>query len=152
MPNRDSTVTLRVVNDGNVQQVIDLSVSDAQQAFVAPNVKSLAQAFASTKVWVRAAYADETPVGFLMLYEDEDKPRYYLWRFMIDERYQGMGFGRQAMDLVHERVRARPGGTTVYLTYVPANGGPEHFYKSIGYVDTGEVRGGEVEAVLELSS
>lgn len=152
MPDKNSTVTLRVVNDDNVQPVIDLAVSDAQQAFVAPNVISLAQAFATTRVWVRAVYADETPVGFVMVSDDDEKPRYYLWRFMIDQRYQDLGFGRKAMGLVHEYVRTRPGGTTIYLSYVPSNGGPEHFYKSIGYVDTGKVHGGEVEAALSLSS
>ncbi|MEN8239552.1 MAG: GNAT family N-acetyltransferase, partial [Actinomycetota bacterium] len=93
------------MDDDNVQSIIDLSVTDAQQDFVAPNVKSLAQAFATTNVWVRAVYADETPVGFAMLSDDEDKQRYYLWRFMIDERYQNMGFGGEAMRLIHEYVR-----------------------------------------------
>jgi diamine N-acetyltransferase len=152
MPNRDSTVTLRVVDDDNFRRVIDLSVSDAQDEFVAPNVESLAQAFATTNVWVRSVYGDDVPVGFVMLSDDDEKPRYYIWRFMIDERYQGSGFGRKAMELVHEYVRTRPGGTSVYLTYVPADGGPEHFYKSIGYVDTGRVHSGEIEAVLELFS
>ena len=141
-------VTLRSVDDDNVQAVIDLSVTDAQQEFVAPNVKSLAQAFATTNVWVRAVYADQTPIGFVMLSDDEEKPRYYLWRFMIDERYQSMGFGKKAMRLVHAYVRSRPGGDRIFLSYVPADGGPGGFYSSLGYVDTGRVHAGEREAVL----
>ncbi|MEN8040924.1 MAG: GNAT family N-acetyltransferase [Actinomycetota bacterium] len=145
-----TTVSLSEINDENVIQVIDLSVSPAQSDFVAPNVKSLAQAFATTKVWVRAVYAGDTLVGFVMLSDDEEKPRYYLWRFMIDHRYQGRGYGRAAMELVHEYVRTRPGGDRIYLSYVPADGGPEPFYKSLGYVDTGVEHGGELEAVLEF--
>lgn len=145
-----SFVSLRVVDDDNVQAVIDLEVAPGQEDFVAPNVKSLAQAFATTKVWVRAVYAGDEPVGFVMVSDDDEKPRYYLWRFMIDHRHQGRGYGRQAMGLVHDYVRTRPGGDRVYLSYVPADGGPEGFYKGLGYEDTGRVHGGEVEAVLEL--
>ena len=143
-------VTLREVDDDNVRAVIDLSVSPDQTDFVAPNVTSLAQAFATTKVWVRAVYAGDEPVGFVMLSDDDEKPRYYVWRFMIDHGHQGSGYGTVAMGLVHDYVRTRPGGDRIYLSYVPAEGGPEGFYKGLGYVDTGVVHGGEVEAVFEL--
>ncbi|MGI9666487.1 MAG: GNAT family N-acetyltransferase [Acidimicrobiia bacterium] len=144
------TVTLRLVDDDNVKAVIDLSVADDQDDFVAPNVVSLAQAFATTKVWVRAVYADDEPVGFVMLSDDDEKPRYYLWRFMIDQRYQRSGYGRHAMALVHEYVQTRPGGDRIYLSYVPSDGGPEGFYKSLGYEDTGDVHDGEHVAMLEF--
>ncbi len=151
MVQRSDPVRLRPVDDDNVSAVIELSVAPHQTELVAPNVHSLAQAFATTKVWVRAVYAGEEPVGFLMLSDDDDKPRYYLWRFMIDHRYQHMGFGRTAMTLVHDYVRTRPGGDRIYLNYVPAEAGPEHFYKGLGYVDTGVEDMGELEAVLSLS-
>lgn len=143
-------VELRPVDDDNVIAVIGLSVADDQADFVAPNVTSLAQAFAAPNVWVRAVYAGDDPVGFVMLSDDDERPRYYLWRFMIDRRYQHMGFGRQAMALVHDYVRTRPHGDRVYLSYVPAAGGPEDFYKRLGYVDTGVEHDGELEAVLAL--
>jgi len=150
MVDRTSTVTLRAIDDDNVRAVIDLSVSQEQKAFVASNVFSLAQAFATSSVWVRAVYADEIAVGFVMLADDSDKERYYLWRFMIDERYQHMGFGRDAMRLMHEYVATRPGGTKVYLSFIPADGGPGPFYRALGYVETGQVKDGEVEAALGL--
>ena len=146
--NAEATISLREVDDDNVQAVIDLSVADDQVDFVAPNVKSLAQAFATTKVWVRAIYRADEPVGFVMVSDDDEQPRYYLWRFMVDARHQRLGIGRRAMELVHEYVRSRPGGDRMYLSYVPAEGGPGPFYRSLGYVDTGRVHGGEVEAVL----
>ena len=150
MPSLPENVELRPVDDGNVKAVIDLSVAEGQSDFVAPNVYSLAQAFATTNVWVRAVYARDEPVGFVMVSDDADEPRYYLWRFMIDAAHQGKGYGRVAMELVHDYVRSRPGGDRIYLSYVPAEGGPEGFYKGLGYVDTGKVHGGEVEAVLML--
>ncbi|GMQ98873.1 MAG: GNAT family N-acetyltransferase [Acidimicrobiia bacterium] len=151
MVERSSVVSLRIIDDENVRAVVDLSVSQEQKAFVASNVFSLAQAFATSNVWVRAVYADETAAGFVMLADDPDTERYYLWRFMIDERYQHMGFGRAAMSLMHEYVASRPGGTKVSLSFVPGDAGPGPFYKSLGYVETGEVKDGEVEAVLDLT-
>jgi len=86
-----------------------------------------------------------------MLTDDERTQRYFLWRFMIDERYQRMGFGRSAMNLIHEYVGTRPGGTKVFLSFVPADGGPGPFYKGLGYIETGKMKDGELEAVLDLS-
>ncbi len=143
-------VHLEEIDDRNVRAIIDLSVGPDQESFVAPNAVSLAEAFATTKVWVRAIYEDETPVGFAMLSDDDETPRYYLWRFMVDARHQRRGIGRRAMDLIHDYVRSRPGGDRLSLSYVPADGGPESFYKGLGYVDTGRVDGGEVEAVKDL--
>ena len=147
---RDSRVTLREIDDNNVRAILELDVAPHQKAYVAPNAVSLAQYAVATKAWTRAIYAGEIPVGYVLLSDDDDKPRYYLWRFMVDRRYQGKGFGRDAMALIHDYVRSRPGGTRLYLSYVPLRGGPELFYKSLGYVDTGVEHEGELEAVLDL--
>ena len=149
-PRAEPVVHLRMVDRSNVKDVIKLSVSDAQVEFVAPNVHSLAEAYAAERVWVRAICDADTPVGFLMLSDDDSQPRYYLWRFMIDERFQGLGYGAAAMALVHDYVRSRPRGDEILVSYVRAEGGPEAFYKGLGYVDTGTVRHGEHEAVLDL--
>lgn len=143
-------VTLRPIDSDNVRLITDLSVSDEQQKFVAPNAVSLSEAYVSTMVWVRAIYLADEPVGFVMVSDDDVQPRYYLWRFMVDARFQGRGIGRSAMQLVHDYVRTRPGGDRVFLSYVPETGGPEDFYKSLGYADTGRIHDGEREAVLVL--
>ena len=78
-----------------------------------------------------------------MLSDDPDAPEYYLWRYMIDARYQGLGFGRQALLLLIEHVRTRPDAKELLLSYVPAEGGPELFYAGLGFVNTGEVHDGE---------
>ncbi len=145
-----ASVTLREIDDANVRAVLRLAVGPHQRAFVAPNAVSLAEAYATTKVWPRAIYAGEEPVGFAMLSDDDDQRRYYLWRFMIDQRFQGRGYGRAAMELVESYVRTRPGGERIHLSYVPAPGGPEPFYRSLGYEDTGREYDGEREMVKRL--
>jgi diamine N-acetyltransferase len=146
----DDHVTLREIDDDNVRTILELNVAPHQKAFVAPNSVSLAQYGVTSKAWTRAIYAGETAVGYVLLSDDDTKPRYYLWRFMIDRRYQRKGLGGQAMALIHDYVRSRPGGDRIYLSYVPIRGGPEPFYKSLGYKDTGVEHEGELEAVLIL--
>lgn len=151
MSDNELQVTLRPIDADNVHAVIDdLSVDESQVDFVAPNAVSLAEAFVAPKVWVRAIYAGDEPVGFAMLSDDDEQPRYYLWRFMIDRRHQRKGYGTEAMRAIHDYVRTRPGGDRIFLSYVPAEGGPQSFYAALGYVDTGRVEDGEVEAILML--
>ncbi|KAA3663772.1 MAG: GNAT family N-acetyltransferase [Chloroflexi bacterium] len=89
IPGPDAVVTLREITKETVRSIIDLKVAPAQDNFVAPNAVSIAQAHFDDKAWFRAIYADETPVGFVMLFDDAEKPFYYLWRYMIDAKYQG---------------------------------------------------------------
>lgn len=144
-------VSLRVVTNENLEDVIALSVSPAQEAFVAPNIKSLAQAAVTDEAMFRAIYADDEPVGFLMLSERRAASRYYLWRFMIDARHQGNGYGKAATELLVDYVRQLPGATELFVSYVPGEGSPGAFYAKLGFVDTGRVHGDEVEAVLSLA-
>lgn len=147
-PTAQSEVTLREVTAETVRAVCTLETTPEQKRFVAPNAVSIAQAYFSDEAWFRAIYAGETPVGFLMLADQPAKPEYYLWRFMIDARYQRMGFGQRAMRLLIEHVRTRPGATALLTSAVPGEGGPRPFYERLGFTVTGELDG--IEEVLRL--
>ena len=69
---------------------------------------------------------------------------------MIDQRYQRMGLGRKAMELVIDHVRGHPNATEMFLSYVPDEEGPRDFYAGLGFVDTGVEHEGEMEMRLEL--
>jgi diamine N-acetyltransferase len=132
-------VSLRAVTRENLQEVLLLSVEPEQARFVASNAVSIAQAhFHSDVAWFRAIYADDTAVGFLMLHDDPEKPEYHLWRFMIDHRHQKLGYGRDALELLLDHVRRRPGATALTLSYVPGDGSPGAFYERMGFAHTGE--------------
>src|SRR5262245_13363916 len=96
-PPADAVVTLREITRENMRPVFDLAVRPEQAQNVAPNIQSIAEAHFSPVAWYRAIYAGETPVGFVMLKDDSEKGEYYLWRYMIDARYQGKGFGQRAL-------------------------------------------------------
>lgn len=139
----NAVVSLRDVTKENLGAILRLKVKPEQEKFVASNAVSIAQAHFEEKAWFRAIYADETPVGFLMLYDDPETNDYFLWRFMIDERYQRLDFGRRALQLLIEYVRSLPDATELLVSYVPAEGSPEPFYTSLGFISTGEVQDGE---------
>lgn len=136
---RDACVTLREVTRENLRDVLLLEVAPQQRRFVASNAISIAQAhFYPEVAWFRAIYADETPVGFLMLEDSARDPEVFLWRFMIDQRFQKHGFGRRAIDLLIEHVRARPGTSALTTSHVSGDGSPGPFYQRLGFVHTGE--------------
>lgn len=145
---KSSTITLKEITSETVRIICNLSVRDDQKIFVAPNAVSIAQAYFSKHAWFRAIYADDTPVGFLMLEDQPEKPEYYLWRFMIDHRYQGFKFGSGAMNLVIEHVRDRPNAAELITSVLQGKGEPQGFYEKLGFELTGEYEEGE--AVLRL--
>ena len=148
-PSSNSTISLREVTEENLFAVLKLRVDEIQEQFVASNAISIAQAyFARERAWFRAIYADETPVGFLMLEDDPQKPEYILWRLMVDAKYQGMGFGFKGMDLLVAHVKKRPGAVELKSSYVPGQGSPGPFYSKLGFVETGEIL--EDERVISL--
>lgn len=143
-------VNLREITEDNVRSVMDLEVAPHQAGFVATNARSIAEAAYTDEKWLRAIYLGDEPIGLVLLSERHETPRYYLWRFMIDHRHQGKGYGRAAMDLTIEYVRTLPNASELFLSYVPGDAGPERFYKLFGFEDTGREPDGELEARLEL--
>jgi len=147
---QDSIVSLREITANTVRAICQLDVSEAQKHFVAPNSVSIAQAYYEPKAWFRAIYADDTPVGFVMLYDNPDEPEYFLWRFMIDAHYQKLGFGKRAMDLLIDYVRSRPGARELRLSCHPGEEGPEPFYRHYGFALTGRMLESEAEMRIDL--
>ncbi|RIK27206.1 MAG: GNAT family N-acetyltransferase [Chloroflexi bacterium] len=150
-PGPTATVTLREITKETLHSILRLSVAEHQKHYVATNAVSIAQAyFEREKAWFRAIYADETPVGFLMLYDDPVAAEYFLWRFMIDARYQGYGYGKRALKLLIDHVRSRPGARELGVSCVPGEGSPCPFYEKMGFQYTGAEDEGELVMKLLL--
>jgi diamine N-acetyltransferase len=62
---------------------------------------------------------------------------------MIDQRWQSMGFGAQALRLLIDHARAVPGTRAMLLSFVEGEASPEAFYRRFGFERTGEVSEGE---------
>ena len=146
----EAEVALREVTRETMRAVCDLDVRPDQREYVAPNAFSIAQAYFEPRAWFRAIYAGETPVGFLMMFEDSANGTYFLWRLMIAADLQGKGYARRALDLVVEEIRTRPDASEIRSSYVEGDGGPGGFYRAYGFVETGEIEHGEVVIRLLL--
>lgn len=71
---------------------------------------------------------------------------------MIDERYQGKGYGRGTVELALQFIRTEPCGKAEYcwVSYEPENEAARHLYSSFGFSETGEKDGNELIAILNL--
>ena len=105
--------------------------------------------------WFRGVYADDEPVGFVMLSWDvEPQPPeiigpWFLWKLLIDRRYQRQGYGEEVVRQVVGLIREQ-GATELLTSYVPGEGGPSGFYARLGFVPRGDVDP-EGEIILRLS-
>ena len=153
----DAVVSLREVTAETVRTICKLSdtLSEAQKRMVAPNAVSIAEAHFSEHAWFRAIYADDTPVGFVMLYNgpsDEEPPKevHFLWRYMIAGPYQGKGYGRRALQMVIDDLMAQ-GAKELSTSCGEGEASPEGFYRSLGFERDGNLYGDEVGLRLVIS-
>lgn len=145
-----SEVSLREVRKENHSDVLLMDVQGGQFRYVANNSVSLVQAVYEENAWYRVIYADETPVGFVMTTIDKDdsegqptKGCPFLWRFLIDANYQGMGFGTRGLTLTIAEEHKRAPGRDFWTSAVHGSTGPMEFYCRFGFEDTGVDDGNE---------
>jgi diamine N-acetyltransferase len=151
-------VSLREITDDNRAAVEALAVSDEQDDYVASVTVSLADAveYPEAMAWYRAIYADDEPVGFVMISDGitSDDPTllgpYYLWRLLVDRRHQGKGYGSSAIDLVVDHLHGRPDADELLVSCHVGPATPIPFYERYGFVRTGQVHEGEPVLALPL--
>lgn len=157
---------LEKITGKNVWDILKLCVSEKQKNFVAGNDVSMIEAYTAITgngyAFPFGIYEDDMPVGFLMIGFDTDdywddapsiaKGNYNLWRLMIDNHYQNRGYGKEAVRLALEFVKTFPCGKAEYcwLSYEPENKIASQLYRLFGFVETGEMDGDELIAILKL--
>jgi diamine N-acetyltransferase len=144
------TVSLREITDDTLYDISQLKVAENQTDYVAPNLYSLAQALFYPEADYRGIYSNDQLVGFLMLYDETkrevvpEKPEVDVWRFMIDEKHQKKGIGKQVLKMIIEELKDKQCFEFVKLSYVPGNDSAVELYKAVGFKETGELDDGEV--------
>ena len=132
-------IKLREITSKNLKSIIDLNVKEDQKDYVASNSVSIAQGHYSKSAWFKGIFYDDRPVGFVMLDLIEEENKCFLWRFMIDRKYQGKGFGKIALTQVIDFVRSLNLYTYIATSYVPAENGAGGFYKNFGFIESEEI-------------
>lgn len=131
-------VELKAITKDNFEDVISLKVSEHQQAFVSSTAHSLAQAYVyRDTAFPFAIYADDTLVGFIMLGFYEQKKQYTLWKFLIDNKYQNHGYGKEALKMGIEYLITTFGAKEIYVGVSSENDIAKQLYSSVGFKQTG---------------
>jgi diamine N-acetyltransferase len=88
-----------------------------------------------------------------MIADEVDGPDYipqFLWKLLIDERYQRQGTGTATLDLIVQFFRER-NRTVMWTSTGQGEGSPVTFYERDGFERTGELHRDELILRLETA-
>jgi GNAT superfamily N-acetyltransferase len=151
-------VAFRKIDEQTLKAVLAVTLTAEQEPYVGSVAEALEEAreVPEGKPWYRAVFDGELAVGFVMLsWNVPPSPPeiigpWYLWKLIVDHRYQGRGYGRAIIEKVVETVRAE-GAKTLLTSYALGPNNPGSFYQRVGFIPTGDVNiDGEIIVALKL--
>lgn len=141
------------IDENNFRDFGKLAVSLKQKTQVADNIKILARAFAYREYEpiVYGIAINEKPIGILFYrnYHKDNNSIKYLDQFMIDEKYQKMGYGTLAMNNLISILK-KQNVDSLYLCYIDGNDEVLKFYEKLGFSKTGKNDENEIELILNI--
>ena len=133
-------IRLTEITEENWLTAASLSVKEEQKRFLAPAVGILARGYVyrSCNARVRVIENDGTIVGLALVREFTDEPLGYdLQQFMIDENYQGKGYGSAALALILEELRTEGRFDHVEVCVKKDDAAAIRLYEKHGFTDSG---------------
>jgi len=159
-----ATVELRdIVTEDDYQAVMGLRRGPGQERYLGSMISHFEDAIADARACPRywSVHDGDQLVGFVMISDnipaetlaadDDIVGPYYLWRLLIDHRFQRRGYGAATIDAVVRYLRTRPNAAALLTSCKSGDGSPEPFYLHYGFTKTGEMKWGEDILVLDLS-
>lgn len=144
---------LRPIDKTNRDECVQLHVSREQEPYICSNEQSLKDS--ADYIGIArpfAVYCDDKMVGFTMFSFDEDyediNDRYWLWRLMIDEKLQGKGYGKLALESIINYFKMN-GANNIRLSTKESNTKAISLYEMFGFRKNGEMN--DDETVFELT-
>ena len=124
-----------LVNDENRKEVESLTVFSEQAGFIESVNECLQEADELELCRPVGIYDSDTLIGFAMYgYFPEPTPgQLWLDRLLIDKKYQGKGYGKQAVLSLLDRLHAEYQSDTVYLSVYENNPHAIRLYQQIGF-------------------
>ncbi|CAN7195262.1 GNAT family N-acetyltransferase [Microbacterium sp. LjRoot45] len=131
-----------------------MSLKPGQEQFLAPTSYAVAAAVINpATAWQRVVLDENEVVGFVSANFDPEAPqehfRSVLWRINVDADDQGRGVGRYAVEQLLDEARRRD-MDHVNVIYEAGEGGPEAFFRRVGFTPVDETEFGEVVAEIRL--
>lgn len=131
-----------------------MSLKPGQEQYLAPTSYAVAAAVINpATAWQRVVLDDNEVVGFVSANFDREAPQPHfqsvLWRINVDADDQGRGVGRFAVEKLLNEARERD-MDHVDVIYEAGEGGPEAFFRRVGFTPVDETEYGEVVAEIRL--
>lgn len=126
-------IDFRKIDRSNYMECIEITVSEEQKNFVAPNMFSLVQAAYEPDLYPLAIYRDGKMVGFLLYDFDSDINGWSMSRFMIDAKYQNQGLGKLALEKFIELFINKHGHLKLYTSAETENHVAIALYEKFGF-------------------
>ncbi|MCM3672035.1 GNAT family N-acetyltransferase [Mesobacillus maritimus] len=149
-----STEHVRIVelNKDDWYECCLLEVSPEQEEYMVPNAISIAQSKFEPSLKPFAIYAGEKVVGFLMFNSVlEELDGYWIYRIMIDKKFQGKGLAKAATQLLISEMAKFHNTKKVVVGYHPENVAAHHLYASLGFIDYGDRFGKEMAVIKKIT-
>ena len=144
-------ISLRKITQDNWRECIKLKVKDEQKHFVGSNENSLSMCYVHPEINPFGIYLDEKMIGFITYALDPDENIYYINRFMIDENFQGNGYGKRALQLMIEKLK-NMGVKALDILHNPNNQSAIKLYQSLGFKLTENKVGDDAVSTLIISA
>lgn len=127
-------------------------VPTCEEEYICGNAMSIAESKFYPALIPQAIYAEKELIGFIMSGPYiKDNNNYWILRFMIDYKYQGKGFGKEAFLTFIKQVKANNGTKEIYLGLDKSNKKAISLYESCGFRFTGKIKDGELVYVLDTT-
>ena len=151
-----SELSVVELSAATIVAVNNLSLKPGQEQFLAPVSYGIAATVINPLTsWQRVVLDEDRVVGFVSANFDDEAPEDYLrsvlLRINVDADTQGKGVGRYAVEALVEEARTR-GVDHINVIYEAGEGGPEAFFRRVGFVPVDETEYSEVIAEIRLSS
>lgn len=141
------------LNAENWYDCCELEVSEEQKEYIEPNAVSIAQSKFETTLKPYAIYVEEKVVGFLMYNSVvEELDGFWVYRIMVDKRYQGNGIGKAATKLMMTEMIESLNAKKIVVGYHPKNMGAHNLYGSLGFIDNGDRFGKEMAVIKDVTN
>jgi diamine N-acetyltransferase len=146
--NTNNTVSLVELNAENWYECCKLEISTEQAEYIESNAISIAQSKFEPTLKPYAIYYEEKIVGFLMYNTiQEELDGYWVYRIMVDKKFQGKGIGRTATSIMISEIAKLPNAQKIVVGYHPENLGAHNLYSSLGFIDNGDRFGKEMAVI-----
>lgn len=135
------SISIHDVTKENEEDILSLSVSESQTNFIETTEQCLDDAKEYPEFKPVGLYSNKELVGFAMygyFPEEMKNGRVWLDRFLIDAKYQGIGYGKAMLTALIQKLVQEFSCQEIYLSLYEDNQSALRLYEKFGFQFNGE--------------